>query len=176
MADATAGDFFAGKTAVQVLFPDIDIEAGVTRQLLALVPMDKLDWKPHPKSMTLRALASHVASLPGFTTAMAAMDVLNFDPAAWKPKAFSTSAELLGIFDEELTAMKAAVNALDTARLAGTWQMKMGDQVIVEGKRAELIRHMGINHLVHHRAQLGVYLRLLEVPIPGSYGPSADTM
>ena len=168
-------DFYAGKSLADVLYPDLAAEAAVTRKLLALVPMEHLDWKPHPKSMSLRALASHVAAMPGFSTAMLAMDELVFDPAAWAPKPFESGADLVAIFDAELAAMTALLAQMDGARASGNWKMTMGGYAFIDGQRAFLIRHMGINHLVHHRAQLGVYLRLLDVAIPGSYGPSADT-
>jgi uncharacterized damage-inducible protein DinB len=157
------------------LYPELDTEIAATRAMLAIVPWDRADWKPHPRSMSLSGLAIHVAQLPGFTTAMATTDVLPFDPAAWEPAPIKNVSELLAMFDSEASKMRAALGALDSARLAANWKMTMGDQAILDGQRSTMIRHMGINHLVHHRAQLGVYLRLPDVKIPGSYGPSADS-
>ena len=157
------------------LFPELDMELAVTRKILSIVPMERADWKPHPRSMSLGQLAVHVAQLPGFATEMASADVTPFDPAAWEPAPVRDATELLALFDAEATKLRAALGALDHARLNGNWKMTMGDQAILDGQRSTMIRHMGINHLVHHRAQLGVYLRLLDVKIPGSYGPSADS-
>jgi uncharacterized damage-inducible protein DinB len=168
----------AAKTAnpVGMLYPELDAEIAATRKMLERVPFEHAEWRPHPRSMSLLQLASHVAQLPDFTTTMAATDVLAFNPEDFKTPPLKSTAELVAMFDEKVTKMRAALAALDWARLAGNWKMTMGDQVFVDGERAYLIRHMGINHIVHHRAQLGVYLRLLDVPIPGSYGPSADNI
>ncbi len=158
-----------------LLYPDLQAELAVTRDLLTRVPWDRADWKPHPKSMSLRSLASHVAQLPGFLTAMTAMDVLEFKPENFAPPALENTDALVAMFDVEAAKMHAVLAGLDWAGLNGSWKMTMGGHTIIDNQRAFLLRHMGINHLVHHRAQLGVYLRLLDVAIPGSYGPSADT-
>ena len=172
----TASAPHSGTHPVPLLFPELDDEIVVTRSMLALVPFDEPGWKPHPKSMSLSGLAIHVAQLPNFTTTMALTDVLDFKPEDFAPPPITNTAELLALYDEEVAKMRAALSSLDWARLDGTWKMTMGGHEIVNGKRGYLIRHMGINHSVHHRAQLGVYLRLLGVKLPGSYGPSADTM
>jgi uncharacterized damage-inducible protein DinB len=169
MTTATTSDQIA------LLYPDLDVELATTRKMLEGVPFERGDWRPHPKSMTLLQLASHVAQLPDFARVIAAMDVLHFNPADFKQPPLSSTADLLTLFDDKVLAMRAAFAALDAEKLAGTWKMMMGTHTAVEGQRAFLLRQMGINHLVHHRAQLGVYLRLLDVKIPGSYGPSADT-
>ena len=158
-----------------LLYPELDHEMKVTRDLLALVPWERAAWKPHAKSMSLGGLASHVAQMPGFMTAISAMDELRFDPAAFAPPPIATTLELVALFDAELAKLQAALAGMDWARLGGNWKMLFGEHAIIDNQRAYLLRHMGINHLVHHRAQLGVYLRLLDVAIPGSYGPSADT-
>ena len=160
---------------IALLFPELDLEMAVTRSLLGAVPWERAAWKPHPKSMSLGQLAVHVAQLPNFATAIAATDVLNFDPVAFAAPAIANTNELLALFDSEVVKLRAALGALDWTRLGGNWKMVMGENVFLDGQRALMIRHVGINHLVHHRAQLGVFLRLLDVPLPGSYGPSADT-
>jgi uncharacterized damage-inducible protein DinB len=168
-AAAPAGD------PIALLFPDLEGEIATTRAMLAAVPFDKFSWKPHAKSMSLAQLATHVAQLPSFATAIIAMDELVFDPTNWQPAVVEGTDALVALFDSEVVTMKGALAALDWAKLNGTWRMVMNGQAVISGQRASLIRKMGINHLVHHRAQLGVYLRLLDVKIPGSYGPSADS-
>ncbi len=161
---------------VATLYPDLAAELAVTRDILSRVPWEQAAYKPHSKSMSLGSLASHVAQLPGFLTVMAVTDVLHFKPEDFTPPPISDTEGLLALFDAECVKMQAALDGLDSARLNGSWKMMMGEHAFVDGQRAFLLRHMGINHLVHHRAQLGVYLRLLDVAIPGSYGPSADTI
>jgi uncharacterized damage-inducible protein DinB len=163
-------------TPTAMLFPELEAELAVTRKFLSLVPMDNPEWRPHGKSMTLKALAAHVAQLPDFGSAMIAMDVLNFNPEDFKTPPVSSTADLLAIFDASAAKFRDLMAGVDLAKLSGEWKMMMGTQEFVRGQRAYLLRSMFVNHLVHHRAQLGVYLRLLDVKIPGSYGPSADTV
>ena len=160
---------------IALLFPELDTELAVTRTILGIVPWEHAEWKPHPRSGTLGKLATHVAQLPNFATTMATMDVLHFNPEDFKPAPVTSTAELVALFDTEAAKMRAALATLDHERLNGSWKMLFGGNAMIDNQRAFLLRHMGINHLVHHRAQLGVYLRLLDVKIPGSYGPSADT-
>lgn len=160
---------------VALLYPDLDTEMSLTRAMLAAVPWAQKDWKPHAKSMSLGGLATHIAGLPDFLTTMASMDELVFNPADWATPVLGSTDELVALFDTKLAGMQAALAGLDWARLDGNWKMTMGGHAMIDNQRGYLLRHMGINHLVHHRAQLGVYLRLLDVKIPGSYGPSADT-
>jgi uncharacterized damage-inducible protein DinB len=172
-AQATAETRHADPIAL--LYPELDGELAMTRQILAIVPWEHADWKPHPRSGSLRTLACHVAQLPDFAMAMATMDVLHFRKEDFKAPDVRNTDELVAMFDAKVETLRGALSALDWQKLDGTWKMQMGDTVILSGQRAALLRHMGINHLVHHRAQLGVYLRLLDVKIPGSYGPSADS-
>lgn len=166
----------AGRDPIAMLYPELDAELAVTRSILAIVPWEQAAWKPHPRSMSLGQLATHVAQLPNFATVMANTDTLDFNPEDFKAPALGSTAEVVALFDNEVATMRDALAKLDWTRMDGSWTMTMGGQKLVDGQRAMLIRHMGINHLVHHRAQLGVFLRLLDVKIPGSYGPSADTM
>jgi uncharacterized damage-inducible protein DinB len=160
---------------IMLLYPELEGELAMTRKILAIVPWEHADWKPHPRSGSLRSLACHVAQLPDFAMAMATMDVLHFKPEDFKAPDVRNTDELVAMFDAKVATLHGALSALDWQKLDGTWKMQMGDNVIISGQRAALLRHMGINHLVHHRAQLGVYLRLLDVKIPGAYGPSADS-
>ena len=155
------------------LLIDLDREMASTRRLLERYPLGKGEWRPHDKSRTLSALATHVANIPHHGASIlttAEMDVASRQ--AQPPK--DSAAELLEAFDAGVTRLKAAVASTDAAKLAETWTMRAGPRVLASESRALLMRLMVINHLVHHRAQLGMYLRLLNVPIPGMYGPSAD--
>ena len=165
----------ASSPPVAMLYPELAAELAVTREILSRVPWAQAAYKPHAKSMSLGALASHLAMMPAFVTSMAATDRLEFNPAAFAPPPIANADEMLAFFDAECAKMHAALDGMDWTRLNGSWKMTMGDYTIIDNQRAFLLRHMGINHIVHHRAQLGVYLRMLDVAIPGSYGPSADT-
>lgn len=166
--------FDTSTASVALLYPELTAELAVTREMLSRVPWAQSAYKPHTKSMSLGGLAAHVAQLPGFLTAMAATDVLHYKPEDFAPPPIGDTDALVALFDAECVKLHAALGGMDSARLNGSWKMMMGEQTFIDGQRAFLLRHMGINHLVHHRAQLGVYLRLLDVAIPGSYGPSAD--
>lgn len=155
------------------LLIDLDRELASTRRLLERYPGGKGAWQPHDKSRTLAALATHVANIPHHGVSI--LTTAEMDVATRQPQPPKDSAqELLEAFDAGATRLKSAVADIDTAQLAEKWTMRMGPRVLVSESRAMLMRLMVINHLVHHRAQLGVYLRLLNVPIPGMYGPSAD--
>jgi uncharacterized damage-inducible protein DinB len=155
------------------LLIDLDRELASTRRLLERYPDGKGEWRPHEKSRTLSALATHVANIPGQGASV--LTTAEMDVASRKPQPPKDSAaELLEVFDAAAARLKAAVADTDAAKLSEKWTMRAGPRVLVSEPRALLMRLMLINHLVHHRAQLGVYLRLLDVPIPGMYGPSAD--
>ena len=155
------------------LLIDLDREIASTRRLLERYPPGKGGWQPHDKSRTLSALATHVASIPGHGANI--LTTAEMDVATRQPQPPTDSAtELLEVFDAGVTRLKSAIADIDAAKLREHWTMRVGPRVLVSEPRALLMRLMVINHLVHHRAQLGVYLRLLNVPIPGMYGPSAD--
>ena len=161
----------------QALLPEFDQEMATTRKLLALVPEGVSDWKPHPKSMTLGRLAGHVAELPGWATTTLTRTELDFMPKdgpPYTPTIHSTQAETLRIFDEGVRAAREAIAKASDADFMVPWSLKRGGQTLFSLPRAAVMRTMVLNHLIHHRAQLGVFLRLRDVPIPGSYGPSAD--
>jgi uncharacterized damage-inducible protein DinB len=146
-----------------------------TRKMLEIVPDDQYDWKPHPKSMSVRSLATHIAELPTWIPMAINTDVLDFATGDYKPTLIDNTKELLKIFDEnQITAFDSLANTTDVY-LKNPWTMRNGEQVYFTSTKEDVIR-MAISQMIHHRAQLGVFLRLLNIPIPGPYGPSADEM
>jgi uncharacterized damage-inducible protein DinB len=154
-------------------FEDLDSEFKSTRKVLERFPEGKADWRPHDKSRTIGQLAAHVAQLPGLGIAIVTQDHLD---AGTRPTAptLSTAAELVEHFDKNVEAFRNAIARLSAEDLDKTWSLGAGGRVFVSGVRRKLLRPMLVNHLIHHRAQLGVYYRLLGVPVPGIYGPTAD--
>lgn len=168
----------AEKTIAESLLPEFDTEYGNTRKFLALVPDDKLTWKPHEKSMELGRLAWHVSDLPGWCTHTFTQDVLRFSDedgakmmGAWKGK---TREDMLAHFDAEVEKARPALASASDEAMETHWKMEWNGTPIIDEPRADVYRKWVVNHMIHHRAQLGVYLRLLDIPIPGCYGPSAD--
>ncbi len=150
-------------------------EAEITRKMLKIIPEDKYDWKPHPKSMTVRRLAAHLAELPGWIPMAIDTDVLDFSANDYKPTPIADNAELLSIFEKNQKKAEEALPKTTDEYLQNLWTMKDGDQVFLTLSKEDVIR-MALSQTIHHRAQMGVFLRLLNIPIPGSYGPSADEM
>ena len=156
-----------------LLFFDLNGELATTRKILERVPDGNDDWRPHEKSMNISALATHIAQLPGFGILMLTTD--EFDGSTRKPDPkFEKNADRLKHFDELSDKFKSLLDGLTWEQARSPWKFRFGDRVLIEGPRSNLIRAMVITHSTHHRAQLGVFLRLLGIPIPGSYGPSAD--
>ncbi len=158
---------------IDALLPEFDHEISTTRRVLDRVPEDKLAWKPHPKSMSLGDLATHVAELiswAGSTMEHAEIDVANFTP----PSAVRSHVELLARFDANASAARAALNGRADADFMKPWTLRQAGKEIFSMPKAAVIRSFVMSHLIHHRAQLAVYLRLLDVPVPAMYGPSAD--
>ncbi len=162
-----------GESPLTLLFPDLQGELATTRRILERVPNGQDDWRPHEKSMTLGRLATHVAQLPGFGILMLTSDEFEGTSRGPEPKP-ANSAERVEMFDEVSRELQRLLKALTWDHARSTWTLKFRDRVVRHGPRADMVRSVCITHLAHHRAQLGVYLRLLGVPIPGSYGPSAD--
>jgi uncharacterized damage-inducible protein DinB len=154
------------------LLQEFEAEVATTRAVLNAIPGDKLAYKPHEKSMTLGALAGHIAEIPGWYAGTLMMDVLSMDD--YKPSAPTSKDEILAAFEEGVKHGREALKASSEATLRTGWQMTMGGKALIDGKKGEVLRTWCCNHLVHHRAQLGVYLRLLDVPVPSVYGPTAD--
>lgn len=160
-------------TFIESLQAELEKEAITTRKMLALVPADKFAWQPHPKSMTLQRLATHVAELPSWVDMILATEELDFANNPYEPRVVNNSQDLLAYFNESLErARKSLWKAMD-ADLLPNWTLRNGEQVYSVEPKHDVIR-MAYSQTIHHRAQLGVFLRMLDVPIPGSYGPSAD--
>jgi uncharacterized damage-inducible protein DinB len=155
------------------LLQELEHEAQTTRRVLERVPNDKLGWKPHPKSMTLGQLAFHIATVPGGVAELAASADSVQVPQFSQPTANST-AELLSALDESIAKAKQLLGGMDDEKITATWRMMRGDQEVFALPRIALLRSIMLNHWYHHRGQLSVYLRELDVPIPSIYGPSAD--
>ena len=160
-------------SATAALIQEFDQECKTTRRVLERVPSDKLGWKPHAKSMSLGQLAMHVASAPAFITGWALQDAVEFSGES-SPEAKST-AELLAAHDEGVAKTKDALSKIGDAGLSKMWAMKSPDgSTVMTMPKASLVRSIAFNHVYHHRGQLSVYLRMLDVPVPSIYGPSAD--
>jgi uncharacterized damage-inducible protein DinB len=173
-AGTTTENLLAAETPFSLLYPDIEQEFATTRRVLERVPDGKNDWRPHEKSMTLDTLATHLAQLPGFGIMM--LTTTEFDRAAGPPMQakVANSVERLKLFDDLSSKALSLLKGLTWDSAMVPWTFRFGDRVMASGPRAKLVRGMVITHSAHHRAQLGVYLRLLGIPVPGSYGPSAD--
>lgn len=154
------------------LLREMEAESRTTRAMLSRVPAGKFDWQPHPRSMTLGRLAAHVAELPGWVTITLTTADLDLG-VEYTPVTIDTHAELMSFFEERLASGLSHLADAGESELAKEWSLLKGGRVVSVRSKADVIR-MAYCQLVHHRAQLGVFLRLLDVPIPGSYGPSAD--
>jgi uncharacterized damage-inducible protein DinB len=161
------------KDPATVLFADLDTELATTRRMLERVPDGKDDWRPHKKSRTLDELATHVAQLPGFGILMLTQNEYDGGTQPPEPKP-ADCAERVEIFDEVAGRFRQLVKGLTWDQALSPWTLKFRGQEVFSAPRAQLLRSAMITHLAHHRAQLGVYLRLLDVPVPPSYGPTAD--
>ena len=157
----------------QMLHKEMEQEARTTRKMLERVPEDKYDWRPHPKSMTIIELATHIAELPSWVSMTLHTDGLDFATSPYKATPIANNTQLMTLFEESLKSAKNDLNQANDEDLLPTWTLRNGDQVLSTTSKGEMVR-MCFCQIVHHRAQLGVYLRLLDIPIPGSYGPSAD--
>jgi uncharacterized damage-inducible protein DinB len=160
-------------TISQTLLPEFDNEMKLTRKALERLPDDKLDWKPHAKSMTMGGLAGHLAELPAFSTAILTMEFLDFDKGDYKAAVVKNRADVLELFDKNVLAAREAITGATDDHMGKQWHMIYQQKKMFESFRAAALRS-SINHLVHHRGQLTVYLRLNDVPVPAIYGPSAD--
>ena len=172
----TTSAFPTNATPAELLYPDMAQELAATRKMIALVPDGDGEFKPHEKSMSLGALATHLAELPSFGTLLLTTTELDFATAGWPSKKFTANAERLAEFDRNAAAMTSAVESAGWEQLDERWVMRAGDVVYVDEKKGKLVRSFALSHMAHHRAQLGVYLRMTGVAIPGTYGPSADEM
>lgn len=160
---------------IKLLQKELEQEATTTRKMLSLVPAEKFDWQPHPKSMTLKKLASHIAELPGWIEMAITTDELDFENNPYVPHDVKTNDELIAFFEECLKKGREALANADVNTFSKEWVLRSGDQIYSKETKYDVIR-MSYSQVIHHRAQLGVCLRLLDIPLPGSYGPSADDM
>jgi uncharacterized damage-inducible protein DinB len=160
---------------ISLLQQELENETATTRKMLAIVPAEKFDWQPHPKSMTLKRLSTHVAELPGWVDMAINTDELDFQNNPYIPADVKSTGELLDFFDACVKKGRKALEQVKEEDLTKEWVLRNGDQVYSRETKYEVIR-MAHSQIIHHRAQLGVFLRLLNVSIPGSYGPSADDM
>lgn len=154
---------------------ELEHEAVTTRKMLERIPDDKYDWKPHPKSMNIRQLSTHIAELPTWMTMTLTTDELDFATSPYQPIDVSNTKDLMELFEKSLKNGFSELKEENEKKMDEPWTLRNGDEIYSTTSKAEVLR-MTMNQITHHRAQLGVFLRLLDIPIPGSYGPSADEM
>jgi uncharacterized damage-inducible protein DinB len=157
----------------EMLIAELDKEAASTRKILGAVPDGQYDYKPHEKSMPLGRLATHVAELPVWASRVLGEDYDMLANPLPRPVMENTES-LLAFFEERLNASKEALKNTNNEQLQQEWTLRRGEHIVAKGSRYDVMRSFMMNHQVHHRGQLSVYLRLLDVPVPGMYGPSAD--
>lgn len=158
----------------ELLLSEFDEEAKKTRAMLGRVPAGAADFVPHPKSTALGRLAPHVAQLGGFGVTILTEPGLDFSQGTYKPLPFESAEQLVRVFDEGAAKVRHALQDIPENAWTEPWQLSFQSKTIFKGSRFLAYRQMFLNHLVHHRAQLGVYLRLNNAPVPATYGPSAD--
>ncbi|HEX7337584.1 MAG TPA: DinB family protein [Gemmatimonadales bacterium] len=156
----------------EALAAELDQEARTTRRVLERVPESKLSWRPHPKSWSLGQLALHVANVPGGIARALSND--SFEPTGGQQEEATSSSQLLTAHDTGIAAAREFVSELSPERADAVWRLMRGGREIMARPRIEMIRGLMLNHWYHHRGQLSVYLRLLDVPVPSVYGPTAD--
>jgi uncharacterized damage-inducible protein DinB len=159
------------------LLPEFDQEMANTRKVLERVPEGKDDWKPHPKSSTLSALTAHIANMPDWAGLTLETDSFDYAPpgaAPYQTPKFGSNKELLAAFDKSVAQARSALVAADDGKMLGPWTLMAGGNTLMTMPRVAVIRSFVMNHTIHHRAQLGVYLRLNDIPLPQLYGPTAD--
>ena len=157
---------------INAVLAEFDNEAKTTRKVLERVPADKLNWQPHPKSMSLGVLALHVAGAPGVVSGWCVEDVTEFKGE--KPPVPASTADILAAHDKGVKTVRDNLTKLGDEGLGKSWSATAGGNTLMTMPKAALVRAIVMNHWIHHRGQLSVYLRLLDVPVPSIYGPSAD--
>jgi uncharacterized damage-inducible protein DinB len=158
----------------QSLLPEFDQEMAGTRRVLERVPADKFSWGPHEKSMNFGRLAVHLAELPSWTTMTLNTSELDFAATPYAPTQVETTQDLLNIFDKATSEARAALAGAGDEVFFQNWTLRNGDHLIFTLPKIAVLRSFVMNHIIHHRAQLTVYLRLNDIPVPSLYGPSAD--
>jgi uncharacterized damage-inducible protein DinB len=158
----------------EALLAELKHESSSTRRILERVPGDKFAWKPHEKSYTLGRLATHIAQIPGWIMRIINHEQFDFAVNQYKPITAESNEQLMKIFEDTLAENIATLETASDDLLNNSWTFRRGEQIFFTLPRKVALRNMAFNHLVHHRGQLSVYLRLLNIPVPGMYGPSAD--
>lgn len=161
-------------TRLEILLAEFTRETDTARTHLERLPAEQFDWKPHAKSFTAGQLGSHIVDCIRFVEPIFGADELDMDPKDYKPFQAATFAELLETYDGEVARAKQVIASSADTDAAQPWQLKLLGKVWFEKPREAVYRNMALSHLIHHRGQLSVYLRLLDVPVPGTYGPTAD--
>lgn len=158
---------------VQQFSKEFEQEALTTRKMLAIVPNDKYDWKPHEKSMSIKQLATHIGELPSWIKMTMTTDELDFAANPYSPAQINNNKELMAYFENNLKEGREYLKDEYEEVIDKSWTLRNGETIYDVTPKKDVLR-MSLSQIIHHRAQLGVYLRLLNIPIPGSYGPSAD--
>lgn len=161
-------------TIKKAFIAEIEKEAVSTKKILEAVKAENFAWKPHEKSMSTKSLAIHIAGLFDLVNLIVQTDELDLKSADFKVPSINNTTDLTNYLDASIAACILSLQQMDDNILENVWTMKMGDYIISKTSKASSIRTMALNHLIHHRGQLSVYLRLLNIPVPGMYGPSAD--
>jgi len=159
----------------ETLWAEIKQESANTRKLLALVPFDQGDYKPHEKSMTLKRLAVHVAEISGWWKECLVHDELDFSKGDFTPKEYNSTDDILALHDRLVAESEVILTEISLDEFEKPWTMRNGEQIYFTMPKEAVVRTWCMNHLYHHRGQLTVYLRLLNIPLPGMYGPTADS-
>ncbi len=159
--------------ALEALQTELEKEAHTSRKMLQRIPDDQYSWRPHPKSMVVKTLANHIAELPGWIGMTLNSDEMDFAVNPYTPSSYTKTADLLDHFEKVMAQGRQDLLHAREEQLTQIWTLRNGEIIYTSDTKWEMLR-MTISQIIHHRAQLGVYLRLLDIPIPGSYGPSAD--
>jgi uncharacterized damage-inducible protein DinB len=161
-------------TVGQMLAAEMQQESISIRKMIERLPADKLAWKPHEKSMPLGRLAGHIAEMLMWTGSTIANDELDFAKVDYTPKTYADSSEIAADFDKNLAESLEALNSAADEKFAENWSLRNGEEVYFTMPKAMVMRGFVMSHIIHHRGQLSVYMRLLDIPVPSIYGPSAD--
>jgi uncharacterized damage-inducible protein DinB len=161
-------------TIGQTMLAELEYEALSTRNHLAAIPADKLDWQPHAKSSKLGPLARHLAEIPGWTKETMTRTVLDFDEENFQPVEIKSAGDAIALLDQGMATAREILSTIKDEEFFVEWSMKAGGAELLRMPRIQVMRGFILSHIVHHRAQLGVYLRLLDIPVPKAYGPTAD--
>jgi len=162
-------------TQITAFQQELEREAETTRKMLSVIPTDKFDWKPHQKSMTIKVLATHIADIFTWFGMVINTSELDFAKNPYKAEEVNSTSELVTLFEKNVVQARTTLAGAKEEQLTDNWTMRNGEEIWVNDNKHDVLR-MCFGQIIHHRAQMGVFLRLLNIPIPGSYGPSADEM